>query len=205
LVRFAVPRIYLIGSIAELPAPLLRQFAAAARKAGVRFAVQLRDKPASDRDLYVHAKKLAPLVPLYVNGRPHVAEAAGATGVHLGLATLPVDTVRRSFPGLQIGYSAHNARELAEAAQADFTVLSPFAKPLSKPDDTRRPLGPAGFARIASKSPVPVLALGGITPDNAPLALHSWAEGVAVKGVILLHKNPLAAFRSLIISVRGDR
>ncbi len=198
-----VPRIYLIGTIAQLPAPLVRRLTAAARKQKTPFAVQLRDKTATDRDLFEHAKRLAPLTRLYVNGRPHVAQAARAAGVHLGPLTLSVKDVRRHFPGLGIGYSAHNAGELEDASDADFAVLSPFARPLSKPDDTRRPLGAAGFARLAARSTVPVLALGGITPANAPAALHNWAQGVAVSGVILLHKNALAVFGSLVASVQG--
>lgn len=198
-----VPQIYLIGTMGELSAPLVRRMSAAARKAGVRLAVQLRDKEKHDRELLDHARRLVPLVPLFVNGRPHVAAAAGASGVHLGPSTLSVADVRQIFPSLRIGCSAHSAAELKAAAGADFAVLSPFARPISKPEDRRTPLGRSGFAGLAAKSPVPVLALGGLAPENLHEALHAWAEGIAVSGGILRAKDPLREFRRYLAAAGG--
>ncbi len=192
-----VPRLYLVGAIADLPAPMVGRLARIARKFRVPFAVQLRDKPATDRTLYLHALRLSPLADLYVNGRPHVALAAGARGVHLGPSTLPPSIVRKRFPALEIGYSAHNARELRDAEGADFVLLSPFARPVSKAVDTRKPLGPGRFGRLAAKSPVPALALGGLVPGNAQAALDAGAAGIATSGAVLAARDPVAAFRRL--------
>lgn len=193
-----IPRLYLIGTIAELPVPLARKLVRIAASSMVPFAIQLRDQAATDRDLYEHGRKLAKIAPLFVNGRPHVAQAARAAGVHLGLHTLPVADVRKFFPALRIGFSAHSAAELAAAAAADFALLSPFARSLSKRADSRQPLGAATFGKLAMKSPVPVLALGGITPANAPEALHSWAAGIAVSGTVFSSSDPVRAFTRLI-------
>jgi len=198
-----VPQVYLIGTIGELSVPLVRRMSAAARKAGVRLAVQLRDKEKHDREILEHARRLVPVVPLFVNGRPHVAAAAGAAGVHLGPSTLSVADVIRIFPSLRIGWSAHSAAELKAAAGASFAVLSPFAEPVSKPLDRRPPLGADAFARLASRSPVPVLALGGLTPENSSGAFHAWAEGIAVSGGVFGAKNPFAAFRRYLAAAGG--
>ncbi len=200
-----VPQIYLIGTMAELPVPLVRRMSAAARKAGIHMAVQLRDKEKRDREILDHARRLAPVVTLFVNGRPHVAAAAGAAGVHLGPSTLSVADVSRIFPSLRIGWSAHSGAELKAAAGAEFAVLSPFARPLSKPEDRRRPLGPAGFARLAAGSPVPVLALGGLTPENCPGAFHAWAAGIAVSGGVFRTRDPFREFRRYLAAAGGVR
>ncbi len=193
-----IPRLYLIGTIVEIPVPLARKLVRVSANSAVPFAIQLRDLAATDRDLYEHGRKLAKIAPLFVNGRPHVAQAVRAAGVHLGLHTLPVADVRKFFPALRTGFSAHSAAELKAAAGADFALLSPFARPISKRADNRRPLGAATFRKLAEKSPVPVLALGGITPANAPEALHSWAAGIAVSGTVFSSSDPVRAFSRLI-------
>lgn len=196
-----VPDILLTGTITELPPVLVRRLVRIAHGYGLLLAVQLRDKAKSDRQLYLHAKELAPHAFLLVNGRPHVAVAAAAAGVQLGSDTLPAAEVRRAFPELVIGYSAHSAGELRLGRDADFVLLSPFARPLSKPGDRRRPLGTAKWGLLAGKSPVPALALGGITPENADRAINAGAAGIAVTGAVLLANDPASAFSDLAHAV----
>ncbi|HXE74419.1 MAG TPA: thiamine phosphate synthase [Candidatus Xenobia bacterium] len=117
---------------------------------------------------------------ILVNDRLDVALAAGAHGVHLPAKGLPVAEVRRAYPALLIGASCHNLDELhrAEEGGADFAVFGPVFQPLSKESATA-PLGVEKLAEAARAVPMPVLALGGVTLENAGECLRAGAAGVA--------------------------
>jgi thiamine monophosphate synthase len=68
---------------------------------------------------------------------------------------------------------------------ADYAVLAPIFAPLSKPS-SRPPLGLEALRAVASRSSIPVLALGGITRENAPLCVEAGAAGVA--GITLFRR-----------------
>jgi thiamine-phosphate pyrophosphorylase len=116
-----------------------------------------------------------------VNSRADIAVAAGAAGLHLPSNSLAPNELRRIVPaGFLIGVSCHSREELerAEREGADYAYLSPVFSPLSKPDD-RPPLGLDGFAATIVGLRIPVLALGGITPERIPDCLRAGAAGVA--------------------------
>lgn len=115
-----------------------------------------------------------------VNDRLDVALAAGASGVHLPAHGIPVAEVRRAYPRLLIGASCHTLDELrrAEDGGADFAVFGPVFAPLSKASE-RPPLGVERLAEAASAVKIPVLALGGITVENATECLQAGAAGIA--------------------------
>lgn len=70
--------------------------------------------------------------------------------------------------------TVHSLRELRQAARADAVMLSPVFATRSHPGVPS--LGPLRFLLIAQKSPIPVLALGGMTPRRAALLpVHGWA------------------------------
>ena len=117
---------------------------------------------------------------ILVNDRLDVALAAGADGVHLPAKGLPTVEVRRQYPGLLIGASCHNLEELrrAEEGGADFAVFGPVFKPLSK-ESAAAPLGVEKLAEAARVVGIPVLALGGVTLENAADCLRASAAGVA--------------------------
>ena len=127
---------------------------------------------------------------ILVNDRLDVAIAVGARGVHLGEMSLPaVDVVRwlrspavRSAAGedFLVGVSCHSvaAARSAEAAGADYVFFGPIFRTPSKANYG----GPQGLERLAEVTHalrVPVLAIGGITPDNAAACLASGASGIA--------------------------
>jgi thiamine-phosphate pyrophosphorylase len=116
---------------------------------------------------------------ILVNDRLDVALATGAGGVHLRSCAISPKLVRSITPsGFLITVACHSEADVQAAEGADYALLSPIFKPLSK-DDDRTPLGVDELARIAAKAPVPVLALGGINEPNSLLCLRAGAAGVA--------------------------
>ncbi len=119
---------------------------------------------------------------LLVNDRADIARAAGADGVHLTTQSLSASVVRRCFGSeLLVGVSTHSLAEVcaAESEGADFAVFGPVFETPSK----ARYGGPLGLTRLAEAArtvaPFPVIALGGVTRDNASECLRAGARGVA--------------------------
>lgn len=142
---------------------------------------QLREKDLPARRLLNVARALAVRLKnsstrLLINERFDIALAAGAAGVHLPARALAAEAVRRCVPsGFLIAASVHNEAELKAAeSAADFAVCGPI---FDTPEKTT--LGVENFQRLAHSSALPLFALGGITPENAPEALRAGAAGVA--------------------------
>ncbi len=153
---------------------------------------QIREKNLSDRSLYELACAVARILQgsstrLVINDRADVAFAAGAGGVHLTSRSLSARVTRNSF-GEQflIGVSAHTVAEVtrAEIEGADFAVFGPVFETRSK-----RLYGePAGLARLSEAvkavAPFPILALGGVSLDNAADCYRAGANGIAAISVL---------------------
>jgi 8-oxo-dGTP diphosphatase len=77
--------------------------------------------------------------------------------------------------------STHDATELAQAAKlgVDFVVLGPVSETPTHPN--ARPLGWQRFAELAAGSPMPVYALGGLSPADLDIAIAHGAHGVALR------------------------
>ncbi len=123
---------------------------------------------------------------ILINDRLDVALAAGAAGVHLGEESIPVAAVTRwrkaghAPPGFSVGASCHSlaAAQAAERDAADYVFFGPvFATP------SKQAFGPAqGTARLTQVCRgvrIPVLAIGGITVENAGECLAAGAAGIA--------------------------
>ena len=156
--------------------------AAAAARAGVD-AIQVREKGLADRALRelvaaVVAAAAGTRARVLVNGRPDVAAAAGAAGVQLPEEGLAVADVRRAFPALVIGASCHSVEAVRRAAGegADFVLLGPV---FATPGKEERALGTAVLAAAAAAVPVPVHAIGGVTPAHVPALRAAGARGGA--------------------------
>ena len=120
-------------------------------------------------------------VKFIVNTRIDVALAAGATGAHLPSASPPAKYWREIVPqGFLIGASCHSVEEVraAELDGADYVVFGPVFDPLSKPA-LLPARGLEELSRAANAVKIPVLALGGITNDNAKQCVEAGAAGVA--------------------------
>ncbi|QHS10251.1 Nudix family hydrolase [Sinimarinibacterium sp. NLF-5-8] len=108
---------------------------------------------------------------------PAQVAALGADGWHASSAALQQLHARPDVP-LALA-SAHRADDIARAAQLGFdaAVLGSVCPTPSHPD--ARPLGWAGFTQVRGFAPLPVYAIGGVSPVHLPDAWQAWAQGVA--------------------------
>jgi len=145
-------------------------------------ALQYRNKARQSLD---EARALASLcrrsgVPFIVNDDLDIALASNADGVHLGRDDCDLSVARLKLPGKLLGVSCYDsfaAAQSAVAAGADYVAFgSVFASP-TKPAAVRAPHSLFGAARTLG---VPLVAIGGITLDNAPRLLAAGADCLAV-------------------------
>ncbi len=181
---------------------LLRQ-AQGLAETGVDF-VQLREKDLESGALASLARKLLAILRSYanapkllINSRADVAVAVGADGVHLTSATgslTPAD-VRRLYasaglPEPIVSVSCHTLSDIRPAREAAATLIL-FGPVFEKVVSTTEAESPAEalvsdgiglnllHLACATASPTPVLALGGITPENTPATVAAGAAGIA--------------------------
>jgi thiamine-phosphate pyrophosphorylase len=135
---------------------------------------------------------------LLINERVDVAIAAGADGVQLGEAALPIAPVRNLIgPQALIGRSVHSVEggEMAASEGADLLLVGTMFSTRSHPGIV--PVGPSLIRAIAQKQaeaadPLPVIGIGGITADNLSEVIQAGASGVAVITSILASSDPKA-------------
>ncbi len=152
-------------------------------------SVLIRERTACDRDVLALTRRarelLGPSVPLLVHRRFDLALAAGADGVHLPAAGLPLRRVKAATPrGFRVGVSTHSAAQAAAAIEdgADVVILGPvFDTPSKRPFGD--PIGTAELERIPDRStrPAQVYAIGGVDAATLPRlhALGDRIDGVA--------------------------
>jgi thiamine-phosphate pyrophosphorylase len=168
-------------------------------------AVQLREKDLSGVALYRLAVEMRRLTSdfdarLIINDHLDIAMAVEADGVHVGINSLPVATVRRLLgQGKIICYSAHSIDEAlcAQGDGADFVTLSPVYHTPSKAP-FGEPCGVKKLADAASALNIPVIALGGISLANITEALSANIQGIAVISAIMAAADPRVAAASLL-------
>ena len=175
-----LPRLHAISNDEVLALP---DFQARARQISVKpsTAVHIRSGSLGGRRLSQIATSLRRATEngsVFVNDRADVARIVGASGLHLPSAGLSLQEARAIVGSdCWIGRSAHSADEAARAAGegADYVFLGPIWTTTSHPETP--PLGPRALSADTS---VPVIAIGGITPEKVPLCMDNGAYGVAV-------------------------
>jgi len=169
-------------------------------------AVQLRDKHATARELYQQAVALRALTRqfdalFFVNDRFDVALAAGADGVHVGPHDVPIAELRAVAPaGFLIGGSTDDpdtARQL-ERAGASYIGCGAVFGTTTKTDLGDERIGTKGLKRVVDAISLPVVAIGGITADNAALAAAAGAAGVAVVSAVMKADAPGDVVRAVL-------
>jgi thiamine-phosphate pyrophosphorylase len=180
----------------------LKEVAEAVFTGGCRwFSLREKDLPLDERhallgELVAVGRRFGAVVTVHED--IETAAAVGADGVHLPSGGSP-EAARARLPNALIGASAHSADEAAVLlrAGADYVTVSPVFLTASKPG-----YGPAlgidGLARIVAGTPGPVVALGGITAQNAALCLSSGAQGVAIMGEIMRSADPQATVECIL-------
>jgi thiamine-phosphate pyrophosphorylase len=123
---------------------------------------------------------------LIVNDRPDVALLSGADGVHLGQTDLSVADARRVVgPDRLIGVSTHNPQQLQVAvdAEPDYIAVGPMFASTTKPQE--HVPGAALLARAVQSTEIPIVPIGGITPENKGDLVEAGARCLCVcSGVI---------------------
>jgi thiamine-phosphate pyrophosphorylase len=210
------------GTAAEQRARLLAKIAEATR-AGVDL-IQLREKDLPARDLESLAREAVRVVRenagkrtrLLINSRVDVAIAAEADGVHLRGDDLAANEARVIFAkaGVRkpvIGVSCHSVSEvrLAESHGADFAVFGPVFEKSGASGQGLAALRAAcgqvparGVEAAVPAGQMPVLALGGVTQDNATACLEAGAAGVAA--IRLFQENDIASIIGALKSRHKD-
>ena len=174
-------------------------------------AIQLREKSAASRILLGEARRLRDLTwkwgaRLFINDRLDMALAVEADGVHLGPDDLPVEVVRAVAPeGFLIGASTDEpeiAKQL-EAEGADYIGCGAVF-PTATKKDAGEVIGIEGLARVAAAVEIPVVGIGGVTPEGAHrIAMGSDAVGVAVIGAVMAAADPGEVTRALLAPFGG--
>jgi thiamine-phosphate diphosphorylase len=199
--RWVNPSLMLITDRSRLRGRPIEEVASQAVDSGVT-VVQLREKDLSSGDLYdlavtVHAV-LRGRALLLVNDRIDVAIAAGADGVHLPEHTLPLQKLR-DYVGdaCIVGRSVHSVEAALRAEQegADYVQAGAVYETRSHPG--RPPSGIELVRAVAEAVRVPIVAVGGITPERVAEVIEAGADGIAVIGAILDAGDPQAAARAL--------
>jgi thiamine-phosphate pyrophosphorylase len=181
-----IPRLYAIIDPAQAGGRSLPEVAAALLASGIQL-IQLRDKQAASRDLYESARQLAEGVhrgggTFIVNDRADVAWAVHADGVHVGQDDLPVESARALVgPDKLVGCSTHNLEQVREAERstADYVAFGPIFATASKehPDPV---VGLEGLREARKATSKPLVAIGGISLENARAVIEAGADSVAV-------------------------
>lgn len=170
-------------------------------------AVQYRDKEASGETRRDRAFSLLMLcrtyrVPLIVNDDLPLAAALAADGVHLGAEDSPCRAARaqlgeRPLIGVSC-YGSLDAARTAVADGADYVAFGAFFPTATKKPRARPPVDILGRAK--AELSVPVVAIGGITPENAGALIQAGADLVAVVGALFSAPDPasvMSKFRRL--------
>lgn len=183
------------------PLALLPRLAAA----GLR-ALQVREKDLAPAALYEYCRAVQEAlgeggagVSLYLNDRADLALSLGFAGAHLRGESLPLAAHAPPLrSALSFGVSTHSLEDVlaAQEAGADFATFGPVYATTSKAA-YGDPVGLKALERAAAETPLPLLALGGVTPQRTAECLAAGAHGVAAISAVWDAPRPeeaLAAF-----------
>lgn len=189
--------------------------AEAALRGGCRW-IQLRMKDEPDESVIAAGRQLAPLcraagATFIIDDHVALVDAVGADGVHLGKNDMPVAEARRILgPDRIIGATANTFDDIAAAVAsgADYIGLGPF-----RFTETKKRLSPIlglqGYRNIMAHCrragySIPVVAIGGITPEDIEAIMATGVSGIALSGTILRAADPAAATSRIINLIKHD-
>lgn len=194
-------RVHAVTDDAVLALDDLGVRAAALASGGSAVALHARDHDARGEELAGVADRFVRLArpaeaQVFVNGRPDIARAVGAHGVQLTDDDLAPDDARLVLGDGLVGRSAHSADDVLRARDegADFVILGHIFQTASH---AGRPLGLAELERAVAAG-IPVVAIGGVTPDNASSTRDAGAWGVAAIRALWHAPNPADAVRQML-------
>jgi thiamine-phosphate pyrophosphorylase len=198
-------RLYLLADAGLVPSERLPQVVAAALRGGVT-AVQLRAKEATTLELLDLARNLNAVcreanVPFIVNDRIDVALAAEADGAHVGHIgeedLSPHDARRLLGANAIVGVSVGNGPEAHQATSqgASYVSAGPMFATSTK-SNAGPAVGEALLRSVRAATRLPLVVIGGITPERAAALYAAGADGVCVGAAIVRAADPEAAARA---------
>jgi thiamine-phosphate pyrophosphorylase len=204
------PTLYVVLDRAAARGRDLDDVLAQAIAGGCRMA-QLREKSWPSGRLLPLAERLRERcarasVTFIVNDRVDLALAVGADGVHLGQDDLPARLARPLLrPSMILGLSTHSVEQARAArdAGADYIAVGSMFPSATKTDFEL--VGPALLRKLRGEIRVPLVGIGGITPDNAGEVVAAGADGVAVISAVCAADDPRAAAERFIAAIRAAR
>lgn len=202
-------QLVLITDSQRLPTDRFFETVDAALAGGVD-CILVREKHLNSARLLSFSSALRELTDLHdakliIHTQADVARAVRADGVHLSAMDMNQIPAMKSWmddPAVTFSTSCHNELELefAKRFDADFVFLSPVFKTRSHPDE--EPLGITRFREMCAAAELPVIALGGINPENRE-QLSGCPCGVAVISAILDADDPKGVAKSLVNKPEG--
>jgi thiamine-phosphate pyrophosphorylase len=199
--RFPSRGLYAITDSALQPGRDLEQVVVRAITGGAR-VIQYRDKSHDAQRRQTEAAALLAVcrrygVPLIVNDDVELALNTDADGVHLGREDADLSAARSRLGSQRIiGVSCYNQLELAEAAErngADYVAFGSMFGSATKPDATRAEIATVKSAR--RRISLPIVAIGGITPENGATLLDAGVDLLAVIRGVFGHGDPAESAR----------
>jgi thiamine-phosphate pyrophosphorylase len=204
------PSLYVILDRAAARARELEAILDGALAGGCRM-IQLREKEWPSGRLLSLAERLRERcrragATFIVNDRVDLAVAVGADGVHLGQDDLPPRVARLLLrPGMILGRSTHSLAQAREARDdgAGYIAVGAMFPTTTKPDFQL--VGPELVRTIRPETTLPLIGIGGITPDNAGAVIRAGADGVAVISAVCGAADPAAATHRFLAAIHAAR
>jgi thiamine-phosphate diphosphorylase len=204
-----LPRVHAFTDAVVLEAGDFGVRAAAIAAGGPAVALHARHPGGTAADLAASARRLVslarpPEAAVFISGRPDIAAALGAQGVQLRAGDLVPADARRVLPRGWIGRSVHTMEEAGAAVEegADFLVVGSIYGTASHPN--REPAGPELVTRTARLG-LPVIAIGGVTPERVVELKDAGAYGVAAIRSLWDAPDPAGATVAMLSAWLEDR
>ena len=166
--------------------------------------VQIREKTADTLDFYNLALKVQEItkkydVPLIINDRVDVAMAIDADGVHVGQSDMPCDVTRKLIGADKIlGVSAATIDEAKKAQKDGADYIGTGAVFPTQTKDDAPKITKNELKEIAESIDIPVVAIGGITLENAHELNDTGIAGLSVVSAIMSSDNPKKSSEELL-------
>ncbi len=169
--------------------------------------IQLRNKGGDEALFAAQAAMISEIIkpfniPFLINDNVGIAKSVEADGVHLGQGDMQVSEARAMLGDDKIiGLTAFTPDHMTaiDPAIVDYAGSGPVFD--TKTDKGKPVIGPDGLAGLVNLSPVPVVGIGGITPERAGDVIRAGARGVAMMRAISEAQDPQDAAREFHIQL----
>jgi len=148
--------------------------------------LQLREKHLSDRELIKIGKDIRSITKgtctnLVINDRPDIAVLCDADFLHLGQQDITIEDARKIVGTMKIGLSTHSIQQAKDALvkKPNYIGFGPIY-PTNTKEKPDKPVGTEQLKQVIGFSNVPVVAIGGIFPENIQHLIKAGAKNVAL-------------------------